>query len=112
MAPARLMEVVMKLSIRILTATGALVAAGLTPLAQADTGSDWFDAEVAQVQQRVSMRNQLEDDLVQSQLALGYSVPEALAPQSKTMLARADDNAFDRAMGNLHRTMVMYAMAY
>ncbi len=102
----------MKLSIRILIAVGGLVAAVSTPLALAESGSDHlFNAEVAQVQQRIAMRNQLDDDLVQSQLALGYSVPEALDPQTKTMQARADDSAFSRAMRNLQRTMVMYAMA-
>jgi hypothetical protein len=61
------------------------------------------------MQQSISLRNQLADDLIQSQLALGYSVPEMLDPQSQTMQARADGDAFGRAMQNLRRTMVMYA---
>lgn len=101
----------MKLSIRIFIAAGGLVAAVSTPLAQADTGSDWFNTEVAQVQYRIASRNQLDDDLVQSQVALGYGVPESLHPQSKTMLARSDDNAFDTVIKHLQRTMVMYASA-
>ena len=101
----------MKSSIRILIAVGGLVAAVSTPLVQADTGSDWFNSEVTQVQQRVAASNQLDDDLIQSQLALGYSVPEALDPQTKTMQARADDSAFSRAMRHLQRTIVMFAMA-
>ena len=100
----------MKLSLRILIAAGGLVAAVSAPLVQADTGSDWFNAEVAHVQHRIGARNQLDDDLRQSQLALGYSVPEALDPQSKTMQARSDDNAFDTVIRHLQRTMVMYAM--
>ncbi len=63
------------------------------------------------MQHSVATRNQLDDDMVQSQLALGYSVPEALNPQSKTMQARADDGAFSRAMRILQRTMVMFATA-
>ena len=102
----------MKLSIRILIAVGTLVAAVSTPLVQAESGSDLlFNAEVAHVQKRIALRNQLDDDLVQSQLALGYSVPESLDPQSKTMQARADDDAFTTAMRHLQRTMVMYASA-
>lgn len=100
----------MKLSLRILIAAGGLVAAVAAPLAQADTGSDWFNAEVAYVQHRIGARNQLDDDLLQSQLALGYSVPEALDPQTKTMQARSDDNAFDTVIKHLQRTMVMYTM--
>lgn len=99
----------MKLSIGILTAVGGLVAAVSTTLVYADTGSDRFNAEVAQVQHRIQSRNQLDDDVIQAKLALGYSVPETLNAESKTMQARADDNAFSRAMENLHRTMVMYA---
>ena len=99
----------MKLSLRILIAVGGLVAAVSTPLVQADIGSDWFNDEVTHLQHRISARNQLDDDLIQSQLALGYSVPEALDPQSKTMQARADDDAFTTAMKHLRRTMVMHA---
>lgn len=99
----------MKLSTGILIAIGGLVAAISTPLVLADTGSDWFNAEVARVQQRIELRNQLDDDLVQSQLALGYSVPESLDPQSKTMQARADDDAFSAAMKQLSGTMRMFA---
>jgi hypothetical protein len=77
--------------------------------ALADTGSDLFDADVALVQRSVYLRNQLADDLVQSQLALGYGVAEILDPQSQTMQARADGDAFGRAMRNLQRSMVMYA---
>jgi hypothetical protein len=106
------MEAIMKLSLRILITVGGLVAAISTPLVQAESGSDsLFNAEVAQVQHRVALRNQLDDDLVQSQLALGYSVPESLDPQSKTMQARADGDAFTTAMRHLQRTMVMYAAA-
>lgn len=102
----------MKSSLRILIAVGGLVAAVAAPLAQAESGSDYlFNAEVAHVQKRIALRNQLDDDLIQSQLALGYSVPEALDPQTKTMQARADDDAFTTAMRHLQRTMVMYAMA-
>ena len=98
-----------KLSIRILIAAGGLVAAASTPLVQADSGSDRFDAEVAQVQHRIASRNQLDDDLVLSQVALGYAVPESLHPQSKTMLARSDDTAFDTVLKHLQGTMEMYA---
>jgi hypothetical protein len=99
----------MKLSTQILIAVGGIVAAVSTPLALADTGSDMFNAEVALMQQSISMRNQLSDDLIHSQLALGYSVPEMLDPLNQTMQARADGDAFSRAMQNLQRTMVMYA---
>jgi hypothetical protein len=99
----------MKFSMRILIAGGALLAAASTPLVQADTGSDWFDAEVAQVQHRVASRNQLDDDLVLSQIALGYAVPESLHPQSQTMLARSNDDAFDTVLKYLQGTMEMYA---
>ena len=101
----------MKSSFQLLCMVGGLVAAVSSPLARADTGSDWFDAQVAQVQQRLTLRNLLEDDLVRSQLALGYSVPEVLGPQGKTMQARADDNAFERAMTNLQRSLMIYATA-
>ncbi len=100
----------MKLSAQILVAVGGLLAAVSTPLAQADTGSNWFNAEVAQVQLRIDLRNQLDDDLVRSQLTLGYSVPESLNPDSKSMQARADDDAFGAAMRQLHSTMRMYAV--
>jgi hypothetical protein len=99
----------MKSSSQILIVAGALLAVASTPLVQADTGSDWFDAEVTAVQHRIASRNQLDDDLVLSQVALGYAVPESLHPQSKTMLARSDDNAFDTVLKYLQGTMEMYA---
>jgi hypothetical protein len=102
------MEAILKISTRVLIA-GGLVAAVATPLALADTGSDLFNAEVAQVQQTVLLRNQLADDLVQSQLALGYSVPESLESQTMIMQTQANGDAFGRAMQNLHRSMLMYA---
>ncbi len=95
----------MNSSMRILIAAGALLGAASIPWVQADTGSDQFDAEVAQVQQRIAARNQLDDDLVLSQVALGYAVPESLHPQSKTMLARSDDDAFDTVLKYLQGTM-------
>jgi hypothetical protein len=36
-------------------------------------------------------------------------VPESLHPQSKTMLARSDDTAFDTVLKYLQGTMEMYA---
>ena len=87
------------------------LAVATAPLALADTGSDWFNAKVAQLQENIRLRNQLEDDLVRSQLALGYTVPESLNSQSKSILARADDSAFDREIENLQRTIMMFAAA-
>jgi hypothetical protein len=107
--PAFLMEVTMKSLNRMFLGLCVLATAGWTPVALADSGSDMFNAEVAQVQQQIMIRNQLADDLVRSQLALGYSVPEVLG-QSRTMYAEADDDAFTRAMNNLHKTMSMYAL--
>ena len=98
----------MKLSTGLI-AVGGIVAAVSTPLALADTGSDMFNAEVALVQQTVQLRNQLANDLVQSQLALGYAVPESLDAQMQILQAQADGDAFGRAMRNLQRSMVMYA---
>lgn len=66
---------------------------------------------VDRLQMQIKLRHQLADDLLQSQLALGYSVPEVLEKQDRTMLAKADDDAFGRAMSNLHMTMSMFAMA-
>lgn len=61
------------------------------------------------MQHRVALRNQLDDDLVLSQIALGYAVPESLHPQSKTMLARSNDDAFDTVLKYLQGMMEMYA---
>ena len=100
----------MKLFTRLLPGLCAVAIAGWAPAALADTGSERLDAQVAQLQQQISMRYQLAEDLVQSQLALGYSVPEIAGQQSRTMFAKADDDAFTRAMNNLHKTLSMYAM--
>jgi len=103
----------MKLFTRILLPLCAVAALGSTPLALADTASsgDTLNAQVAQLQQQIKLRHELDEDLIQSQLALGYSVPEVLERSGRTMLAKADDDAFTRAMNNLHLTMTMFALA-
>jgi hypothetical protein len=104
------MENAMKSLIRILLGLCVLATAGWMPAALADTGSDMFNAEVAHLNQQINIRNQLADDLIQSQLALGYSVPEVIGQQGRTMFAKADDDAFTHAMNNLHKTLTMYAL--
>jgi hypothetical protein len=108
------MEEPMKLLTRILLPLCAVAALGTTPSALADTppsSGDSLNAQLAQLQQQIKLRHQLDDDLIQSQLALGYSVPEVLESSGRTMLAKADDDAFTRAMNNLHLTMTMFAVA-
>ncbi len=100
----------MNFSSRILIGIGGIVAAISTSIVLADTGSDFFNGEVALVQQNINMRNQLADDLVQSQLALGYSIPEIINAQNQPRIVRADGDAFGRAMEVLHRTVKMYAV--
>jgi hypothetical protein len=67
-------------------------------LALADAGSDRLDYQVAQLQQQIGARQQLADDLLHDELALGYSVPEIVVRQNLTMVAKADDDAFTRSM--------------
>lgn len=99
----------MKLFTRILFYMCAVAALGWTPSVLADAAGEKLDSIVAQLQQEIRARHQLAEDLVQSQLALGYSVPEVLDKQGSTLLAKADDDAFSRAMNNLHMTLAMYA---
>lgn len=93
---------------------GAYVAAvslaGFSAAARADTGSERLDAQVAQLQQQIGARHQLEADLIRNELAMGYSVPEINATQGDTMQAKADDDAFTLAMVHLQKTMTMFAM--
>ncbi|MEO8119288.1 MAG: hypothetical protein ABI606_08195 [Rhodoferax sp.] len=99
----------MKLFTRILLGTCAVAALGWTPSVLADAAGEKLDGIVAQLQQQIRLRHQLAEDLVQSQLALGYSVPEVLDKQGQNLFAKADDDAFTRAMNNLHMTLSMYA---
>lgn len=99
----------MKLSTKLLIGIGCIAATFSTTVVQADTGSDLlFNTKIAQLQHEIGMRNQLDDELIKFRLARGYSSPEALDPQVKTMLARADDDAFTHEMHNLHQTMKLY----
>ncbi|MEO6353271.1 MAG: hypothetical protein ABIO19_09580 [Burkholderiaceae bacterium] len=101
----------MKLPAKLLIGLGFMTAVLSTPFVQADTGSDLlFNAKIAQLQCEIRVRNKLADELVQFQLAHGYSAntSEALARQGKTMLARADDDAFTNEMKNLQRTLKLY----
>jgi tetrahydromethanopterin S-methyltransferase subunit B len=88
----------------------ALALACCVTGAIADTGSEKLDAQVAQLQQQISARHQLADDLLRNELALGYSVPEIAMVQSSAMVAKADDSAFSLAMSHLHKTMSLLAM--
>lgn len=99
----------MKLFTRILCYVCTVAALGWTPSVLADTASDTLNAQVAQLQQLIRTRHQVDADQIQSQLALGYSIPEVLDNKVRTMFAKADDDAFTRAMNNLHMTMSMYA---
>jgi hypothetical protein len=80
-------------------------------LALADAGSDRLDYQVAQLQQQIGARQQLADDLLHDELALGYSVPEIVVRQNLTMVAKADDDAFTRSMNHLSKTITMFALA-
>jgi hypothetical protein len=102
----------MKLFTRILFSLCAATALAWAPsvLADAASSGDTLNVQVAQLQQQIRLREQLSEDLIQSQLALGYSVPEALDKEGRTMFATADGDAFTRAMNNLHMTLTMFAM--
>lgn len=76
----------------------------------ADTGSEKLDAQLAQLQQQIGLRQQLADALRYDELALGYSVPEITINQNSSMVAKADDDAFTLAMVHLHKTISMFAM--
>ncbi|HEY6610790.1 MAG TPA: hypothetical protein VIZ86_06630, partial [Pseudomonas sp.] len=96
------------------------IAALSTPLVQAqtesapqETGSNLlFNAKIAQLQCEIRVRNQLADELVRSQLAQGYSAAtsEELAQQGKTMLSRADNDAFAKEMENLREMIALYEL--
>ncbi len=96
---------------KMMTCAGALILALAAPTVLADSGSDLFNAKVAQLQQELRIRNVLADEAIQFQLARGYTYPESIAwlRSSRTMLANADDSAFGREMNNLRETMVLYA---
>lgn len=91
-------------------AAAAMAGFSAPALADTDTGSQRLDAQVAQLQQQIGARHQLEADLVRNELALGYSVPEINAAQADTMQAKADDDAFTLAMVHLQKTMTLFAM--
>ena len=109
----------MKSSTRLLMRL-ACIAALSTPFAQAqtapppkETGSDLlFNAKIAQLQCEIRVRNQLADELIKFQLARGYSTAtsETLARQGKTMLARADNDAFLKEMNNLKEMIKLYEL--
>jgi hypothetical protein len=82
-----------------------------SPLAFADTGSERLDGQIAQLQQQIGARQQLADDLLKDELAMGYSVPEISINQNASMVAKADDDAFTLAMNHLHKTITMFALA-
>ena len=80
---------------------------------QAPTGSDLlFNAKLAQLQCEIRVRNQLADELIQYQLARGYSTStsEELGRKGKAMLSRADNDAFAKEMENLRRTIELYEL--
>jgi hypothetical protein len=79
-------------------------------LALADTGSEQLDFQVAQLQQQIGARQQLSEDLLNDELALGYSVPEIVSRQDETMVAKANDDAFTQAMIHLRKTITMFAL--
>jgi hypothetical protein len=99
----------MKNTMRILSSIGAVAGALCVAPVLADTGSDWFDTETAQLGQELAARNRLDDELVQYQLAQGYAVPEVVRRESD-MRALASDDAFTREMATLHDTLALYAL--
>ncbi|MCY1440979.1 hypothetical protein D9M71_572750 [compost metagenome] len=104
---------------RLLMGLGCIAALS-APLVQAqtestpqDSGSNLlFNAKIAQLQCEIRVRNQLADELVRSQLAQGYSATtsEELAQQGKTMLSRADNDAFAKEMENLREMIALYEL--
>lgn len=101
----------MKLHTKLLIGLGCVIATLSTPLVQAQTASDLlFNAKIAQLQCEIRVRNQLADELIQFQLAHGYSTntSEELGRKGKTMLSRANDDAFTKEMKNLERTLQLY----
>jgi anti-sigma factor ChrR (cupin superfamily) len=73
----------------------ATLAALVTPVALADTGSAWLDQQVQSLQRQVGMRNAMADASARFELAHGYTVPEQ-------MVARADDDAFAHELALLN----------
>ncbi|WP_415894090.1 hypothetical protein ACMXYN_06895 [Neptuniibacter sp. PT8_73] len=49
------------------------------PFASADSGSEWLDDQVAQLQEEMAARNKLAEATEQYLLAKGYVVPEKVA---------------------------------
>jgi hypothetical protein len=99
----------MRINVRTLGGIGAVAGLLCTTAVLADTGSDWFNAEVAQLGQELSARNHLSDELVQFQLARGYAVPE-VARQDANMQALASDDAFTHELATLRDTLTLYAL--
>lgn len=100
----------MKYYSRLVIALCSVAAALFASPVLADTGSDWFNASVTQLQQQIKMRNQIADEIVSFQLARGYAVPEIVGQRTKTMFARADDDAFGNELRNLRHTLQLFAL--
>lgn len=84
-----------------------------TASAPAETASDLlFNVKIAQLQCEIRVRNQLADELIQYQLARGYSTStsEELGQKGKTMLSRSDDDAFAKEMANLRKMIELYEL--
>lgn len=74
------------------------VAVLSTPLALADSGSDWLNKQMQTLQQQVGMRNAVAAAVERFQLINGYRVPEQL-------VARADDDAFKHELALLNKAI-------
>lgn len=72
--------------------TKALILSFLltSPLAVADTGSEWLDAQVAQLQDEMAARNELVASSERQLIAQGYVVPETAS--------ESNDDSFNREM--------------